>query len=267
MNAAVVREKKDDDKGLFSSASQLHRGEEDARSDCATYGSNSPSRARLAEAMNAALEVSLRDAQEDDSATLRAIELAMAESLQHDDAGVPQHPDVPEKKAITLGCKDEATDAACSQLGTLKSGVLVRARKALVAAQTSHRLTAPAPVLDAILPLLRALGAVAEDGDKTGSATETVALTGSLDQALAYLDEAREARVAAFNEELKADLKAQGLPELTQSLLSISPAGKEDDDKCAFFSASQLYRTGTARSDCASHGSNSPQMKRGRTSA
>ena len=172
---------------------------------------------------------------------------------------------VPEKKATTLGCKDEATMAACSQLGTLKSGVLLRARKALVAAQDSHRLTAPAPVLDAILPLLRALGAVAEDGDKPGSATETVALTGSLDQALAYLDEAREARVAAFTEELREDLKAQGLPELTQSLLSISPAGKEDDDKCAFFSASQLLNE--ARSDGASHGSNSPQMKRGRASA
>ena len=171
---------------------------------------------------------------------------------------------VQEKKVTILGCKDEATDAACSQLGTLKSGVLLRARKALVAAQDSHRLTAPAPVLDAILPLLRALGAVAEDGHKP--ATETVALTGSLDQALAYLDEAREARVAAFNEELRADLKAQGLPELIQSL-SISPAGKEDDDKCAFFSASQLHRTGTARSDCASHGSNSPQMKRARASA
>ena len=175
---------------------------------------------------------------------------------------------VQEKKVTILGCKDEATDAACSQLGTLKSGVLLRARKALVAAQDSHRLTAPAPVLDAILPLLRALGAVAEDCH-TGSATETVALTGArwLDQALAYLDQAREARVAAFNEELSEDLKAQGLPELTQSLLSISPAGKEDDDKCAFFSASQLYRTGTARSDCASHGSNSPQMKRARASA
>ena len=171
---------------------------------------------------------------------------------------------VPEKKATTLGCKDEATMAACSQLGTLKSGVLLRARKALVAAQDSHRLTAPAPVLDAILPLLRALGAVAEDGDKS-SATETVALTGSLDQALAYLDDAREARVAAFNEELRADLKAQGLPELTQSQLSISPAGKEDDDKGAFFSASQLLDE--ARSDCASHGSNSPQMKRARASA
>jgi len=178
---------------------------------------------------------------------------------------------VQEKKVTILGCKDEATDAACSQLGTLKSGVLLRARKALVAAQDSHRLTAPAPVLDAILPQLRALGAVAKESFRTGSAMETVALTGSLDQALAYLDEAREARVAAFNEELREDLKAhakaQGLPELTQSLLSISPAGKEDDDKCAFFSASQLHRTGTARSDCASHGSNSPQMKRARASA
>ena len=170
---------------------------------------------------------------------------------------------VPEKKATTLGCKDEATMAACSQLGTLKSGVLLRARKALVAAQDSHRLTAPAPVLDAILPLLRALGAVAEDGHN--SVMETMALTGSLDQALAYLDEAREARVAAFTEELREDLKAQGLPELTQSLLSISPAGKEDDDKCAFFSASQLLNE--ARSDGASHGSNSPQMKRARASA
>ena len=174
---------------------------------------------------------------------------------------------VQEKKVTILGCKDEATDAACSQLGTLKSGVLLRARKALVAAQDSHRLTAPAPVLDAILPLLRALGAVAEDCH-TGSATETVALTGSLDQALAYLDDAREARVAAFNEELREDLKAyplaQGLPELIQSL-SISPAGKEDDDKGAFFSASQLLDE--ARSDCASHGSNSPQMKRARASA
>ena len=174
---------------------------------------------------------------------------------------------VPEKKVRTLGCKDEATDAACSHLGTLKSSVLLRARKALVAASldASHRLTAPAPVLDALLPLLRALGAVAEDGHN--SVMETMALTGSLDQALAYLDEAREARVAAFNVELREDLKAQGLPELTQSLLSISPAGKEDDDKCAFFSASQLHRTGTARSDCASHGSNSPQMKRARASA
>ena len=171
---------------------------------------------------------------------------------------------VQEKKVTILGCKDEATDAACSQLGTLKSGVLLRARKALVAAQDSHRLTAPAPVLDAILPLLRALGAVAKESFRTGSAMETVALTGSLDQALAYLDDAREARVAAFNEELNADLKAQGLPELIQSL-SISPAGKEDDDKGAFFSASQLLDE--ARSDCASHGSNSPQMKRARASA
>ena len=172
---------------------------------------------------------------------------------------------VQEKKVTILGCKDEATDAACSQLGTLKSGVLLRARKALVAAQDSHRLTAPAPVLDAILPLLRALGAVAEDCH-TGSATETVALTGArwLDQALAYLDQAREARVAAFNEELSEDLKAQGLPELIQSL-SISPAGKEDDDKCVFLSASQLLDE--ARSDCASDGSNSPQMKRARASA
>ena len=170
---------------------------------------------------------------------------------------------VQEKKVTILGCKDEATDAACSQLGTLKSGVLLRARKALVAAQDSHRLTAPAPVLDAILPLLRALGAVAEDC-RTGSATETVALTGSLDLALAYLDEAREARVAAFNEELSEDLKAQGLPELIQSL-SISPAGKEDDDKGVFVSASQLLDE--ARSDCASDGSNSPQMKRARASA
>ena len=159
---------------------------------------------------------------------------------------------VPEKKATTLGCKDEATDAACSQLATLKSGVLLRARKALVAAQDSRQVTAPAPILDAILPLLRALGAVAEDGHTT----ETVALTGSLDQALAYLDEAREARVAAFNAELRDDLKAQGLPELTQSLLSISPAGKEDDDKCVFLSASQLLRTGTGK-----------QVKRGRASA
>ena len=172
---------------------------------------------------------------------------------------------VQEKKVTILGCKDEATDAACSQLGTLKSGVLLRARKALVAAQDSHRLTAPAPVLDAILPLLRALGAVAEDCH-TGSATETVALTGArwLDQALAYLDQAREARVAAFNEELSEDLKAQGLPELIQSL-SISPAGKEDDDKGVFVSASQLLDE--ARSDCASDGSNSPQMKRARASA
>ena len=177
---------------------------------------------------------------------------------------------VQEKKVTILGCKDEATDAACSQLGTLKSGVLLRARKALVAAQDSpHRLTAPAPVLDAILPLLRALGAVAEDC-RTGSATETVALTGArwLDQALAYVDQAREARVAAFNEELREDLKAyplaQGLPELIQSL-SISPAGKEDDDKGVFFSASQLLDE--ARSDCASDGSNSPQTKRARGSA
>ena len=179
---------------------------------------------------------------------------------------------VQEKKVTILGCKDEATDAACSQLGTLKSGVLLRARKALVAAQDSpHRLTAPAPVLDAILPLLRALGAVAKESFRTGSAMETVALTGSLDQALAYLDDAREARVAAFNEELREDLKAyplaQGLPELIQSL-SISPAGKEDDDKGLFLPASQLHRgEEDARSDCATHGSNSPQMKRGRASA
>ena len=112
--------------------------------------------------------------------------------------------------------------------------------------------------------------AVAKESFRTGSAMETVALTGArwLDQALAYVDQAREARVAAFNEELREDLKAyplaQGLPELIQSL-SISPAGKEDDDKGAFFSASQLLDE--ARSDCASHGSNSPQIKRGRTSA
>ena len=113
--------------------------------------------------------------------------------------------------------------------------------------------------------LLRALGAVAEDC-RTGSATETVALTGArwLDQALAYVDQAREARVAAFNEELSEDLKAQGLPELIQSL-SISPAGKEDDDKGVFVSASQLLDE--ARSDCASDGSNSPQTKRARGSA
>ena len=159
---------------------------------------------------------------------------------------------VPEKKATTLGCKDEATDAACSQLVTLKSGVLLHARKALVATQDSRQVTAPAPILDAILPL-RALGAVAEDGR---TATETVALTGSLDQALAYLDEAREARAVAFNAELRDDLKAQVLPELTQSLLSISAAGREDDDKCVFLSASQLLRTG-----------NGKQVKRGRASA
>ena len=161
---------------------------------------------------------------------------------------------VPEKKATTLGCKDEATDAACSQLVTLKSDVLLLTRKALVAAQDSRQVTAPAPILDAVfLPLLRALGAVAEDGR---TATETVALTSSLDQALAYLGEAREARAAAFNAELRDDLKAQGLPELTQSLLSISAAGREDDDKCVFLSASQLLRTG-----------NGKQVKRGRASA
>ena len=50
---------------------------------------------RLSDAgLREALEASLRDAQQDDSATLRAIELAMAESLKHDDAGVPQHPDL-----------------------------------------------------------------------------------------------------------------------------------------------------------------------------
>ena len=68
---------------------------------------------------------------------------------------------------------------------------------------------------------------------------ETVALIGSLDQALACVDEAREARAAAFNDELSRELKTLGLPELThESLLSISPAGvEEDDDKCAFVSA------------------------------
>ena len=98
--------------------------------------------------------------------------------------------------------------------------------------------------LDA-LPLLHALGVVADDNDshKTGASTETVALTGSLDQVLACVDEAREARAAAFNDELSSELKTLGLPELTQSLLSISP--EEDDGKCAFLSASQLYRTGT----------------------
>ena len=160
------------------------------------------------------------------------------------------------KKKATLGCKDEATMAACSQLGTLKSGVLLRARKALVAAQAedSQRFTAPAPVLESLLPLLHALGAVADDDDshKTGASTETVALTGSLDQVLACVDEAREARAAAFNDELSSELKTLGLPELTQSLLSISPA--EDDGKCAFLSASQLYRTGTG----------TPQAKNGR---
>ena len=162
---------------------------------------------------------------------------------------------VPKKKA-TLGCKDEATMAACSQLSMLKSGVLLRARKALVAAQAedTHRFTAPAPVLDSLLPLLHALGAVADvsDSHKTGATTETVALTGSLDQVLACVDEAREARAAAFNDELSSELKTLGLPELTQSLLSISPA--EDDGKCAFLSASQLYRTGTG----------TPQAKNGR---
>ena len=155
-----------------------------------------------------------------------------------------------------VGCKDEATMAACSQLGTLKSGVLLRARKALVAAQAedTHHFTAPAPVLDSLLPLLHALGAVADvsDSHKTGATTETVALTGSLDQVLACVDEAREARAAAFNDELSSELKTLGLPELTQSLLSISPG--EDDGKCAFLSASQLYRIGTG----------TPQAKNGR---
>ena len=41
-----------------------------------------------------ALEASLLDAQEDDSATQRAIELAMAESLKHDDGGAPLQPDL-----------------------------------------------------------------------------------------------------------------------------------------------------------------------------
>ena len=153
------------------------------------------------------------------------------------------------KKKATLGCKDEATMAACSQLGTLKSGVLLRARKALVAAQAedSQRFTAPAPILESLLPLLHALGVVADDNDshKTGASTETVALTGSLDQVLACVDEAREARAAAFNDELSSELKTLGLPELTQSLLSISPAEEEDDGKCAFLPASELYRTGT----------------------
>ena len=40
------------------------------------------------------------------------------------------------------------------------------------------------------------------------------------------------ARAAAFNDELSSELKTRGLPELTQSLLSISPAGEEDDGKC-----------------------------------
>ena len=155
------------------------------------------------------------------------------------------------KKKATLGCKDEATMAACILLGTLKSGVLLRARKALVAAQAedTHHFTAPAPVLDSLLPLLHALGAVADvsDSHKTGATTETVAvaLTGSLDQVLACVDEAREARAAAFNDELSSELKTLGLPELTQSLLSISPAEEEDDGKCAFLPASELYRTGT----------------------
>ena len=146
------------------------------------------------------------------------------------------------------GPKDEATMAACSQLGTLKSGVLLRARKALIVAQVddSQRLSAPAPVLDALLPLLHALGAVvvdASDSHKTGATT--VALTGPLDQALAHVDEARAARAAAFNNELQSELKNQGLPELTQALLSISPAREDEDLSCAFLPASQLLHTGT----------------------
>ena len=176
-------------------------------------------------------------------------------------------------KKATLGCKDEATMAACSQLGTLKSGVLLRARKALVAAQAedTHHFTAPAPVLDSLLPLLHALGAVADvsDSHKTGATTETVAvaLTGSLDQVLACVDEAREARAAAFNDELSSELKTLGLPELTQSLLSISP--EEDDGKCAFLSASQLYRTGTgtqAKNGRASDETTQATKKHGRRS-
>ena len=106
-----------------------------------------------------------------------------------------------------------------------------------------QRLTVPAPVLDSLLPLLHALRvADVSNSHKTGATTETVALIGSLDQALACVDEAREARAAAFNDELSRELKTLGLPELThESLLSISPAGvEEDDDKCAFVSASQL---------------------------
>ena len=174
-------------------------------------------------------------------------------------------------KKATLGCKDEATMAACSQLGTLKSGVLLRARKALVAAQAedTHHFTAPAPVLDSLLPLLHALGAVADvsDSHKSGATTATVALTGSLDQVLACVDEAREARAAAFNDELSSELKTLGLPELTQSLLSISP--EEDDGKCAFLSASQLYRTGTgtqAKNGRASDETTQATKKHGRRS-
>ena len=107
-----------------------------------------------------------------------------------------------------------------------------------------QRLTVPAPVLASLLPLLHALRAVADvsNSHKTGATMETVALIGSLDQVLACVDEAREARAAAFNDELSRELKTLGLPELThESLLSISPAGEEeDDDKCAFVSASQL---------------------------
>ena len=56
---------------------------------------NNRSSERLSDTgLREALEASLRDAQEDDSATQRAIELAMAESLKHDDGGAPQHPDL-----------------------------------------------------------------------------------------------------------------------------------------------------------------------------
>ena len=133
-----------------------------------------------------------------------------------------------------------ATMAASAQLATLTSGLLLRARKALVAAKADdlQQLAAPAPVIDALLPLLLAFGAVADNSDSHTSkgphdlwaANKTVALTGPLDQALECVDQARAVRAAAFNDELCRTL-------------SISPA-VEEDGKCAFLPASQLFRLG-----------------------
>ena len=59
-----------------------------------------------------ALEASLRDAQEDDSATQRAIELAMAESLKHDDGDAPQHPDLDLGASGQGSCIEQPIDLA-----------------------------------------------------------------------------------------------------------------------------------------------------------
>ena len=80
-----------------------------------------------------ALEASLRDAQEDDSATQRAIELAMAESLKHDDGDAPQHPDLDLGASGQGSCIEQPIDLASAP--TDGSGALLPQVTAASAAQ------------------------------------------------------------------------------------------------------------------------------------